>query len=539
MSKFQKHISTFSLMMTGITSIVGSGWLLSTQKIANVAGPAGLVSWVVGALIALVVGLLFVEIGSAYPSAGGIGYYANVTHGRFCGFLTSWVNWLCIVAVPPVEAQGIIQYLSQISPFWNQFYDIPSHSLTHIGIAGAIILMFAFMLINYWSVRLFIRFNNIFTMIKIIVPLVTVAALMYSGFHPHNFTRVSDGGFMPFGFKSIFISIVSCGVVMSFNGFQAPLTFSEEIASPKTMLPLAVAGSILISLLLYLLLQVAFVGSLSHSVLAHGWQQVNFRSPYVELLLAANLQLMVMIVYVGAVVSPGVCGAAFTASGSRIMYSLSREGHLPQFLSEIHPVFKNPRNAIITTMVLGCIFLFIFRGWYQLVAVISVLHLFSYLPAPIVVISNRIKNRASHSKSRQFVLPFANILAPLLLITLSVLLFFAGWPLIPELLILVIPGICFYAYYESRTKYETPFTQTLKGVSWLILYFVGLCFIVYIGHNDSPANIISTQTSMILLVILSVVVYIYGAFYAWDRHAYIPKHQIGTDKITPDEFGIE
>src|SRR3989338_3941277 len=140
MTKFNRNISTFSLMMTGITSIVGSGWLLSTQKIANVAGPAGLVSWVVGAVIALLVGLLFVEMGSIFPSAGGIGYYANVTHGRFCGFLTSWINWLCIVAVPPVEAQGIIQYLSQLSSFWNTFYNIPTHQLTGIGIVAALVL---------------------------------------------------------------------------------------------------------------------------------------------------------------------------------------------------------------------------------------------------------------------------------------------------------------------------------------------------------------------------------------------------------------
>lgn len=525
MTKFHKHISTFSLMMTGITSIVGSGWLLSTQKIANVAGPAGLISWVVGAVIALVVGLLFVEMGSAYPSAGGIGYYANVTHGRFCGFLTSWINWLCIVAVPPVEAQGIIQYLSQLSHFWNRFYDIPSHSLTHLGIAGAIVLMFCFMLINYWSVQLFIRFNNIFTIIKIIVPLLTVGALVYSGFHPSNFTNTVDGGFMPFGLKSIFISIVSCGVVMSFNGFQAPLTFSEEISSPKTMLPIAVAGSILISLVLYLLLQVAFVGSLSPNLLMHsGWADINFRSPYVQLLLAANLQLMVITVYIGAVVSPGVCGAAFTASGSRIMFSLAREGHLPSFLSAIHPVFKNPRNAIVTTMLIGCIFLFLFRGWYQLVAVISVLHLFSYLPAPIVVIANRMKNRASLSRKSQFILPYANFLAPLLLFTLSLLLFYAGWPLIPELLILVIPGICLFLYYETKIKGEKNIFAAIKGVSWFILYFIGLCLIVFFGDNHSPGNVITTRESVIFLIILSVVVYVYGAFYTWDKRVYVPRH---------------
>lgn len=525
MSKLHKNISTFSLMMTGITTIVGSGWLLGTQKIANMAGPAGLISWVLGAFIALIVGLLYVEMGTAYPSSGGIGYYTNITHGRFCGFLTSWINWLSIVAVAPIEAQSIIQYLSQLSPFWNGFYDVPTHELTQAGIFFAVGLMVVFTFINYWSVKFFIRFNDFFTIIKIIVPLLTIVALVHSGFHPANFTNAAEGGFMPFGIKSIFISVVTCGVVMSFNGFQSPLTFSEEIKSPRTMLPLAVAGSILIALVLYLLLQIAFVGNLSPALLAHGWNGVNLRSPYVELLLAANMQIMVTIIYAGSVISPGVCGAAFIASSSRIMYSLSREGHLPHFLSRIHPKFNNPRNAIVACMLIGCIFLFMFRGWYQLVAVISVIHLFSYLPAPIVVIANRIKNRAKLSKETQFMMPFAHIAAPLLLFILSVLLFYAGWPLIPQLLILIVPGICLFLFYESKRKGDRNIFAAIKGVSWLVLYFVGLCLIVFLGDNNSGHSVLSTEYSMFCLLLLTFVTYIYGAFYAWDKRVYVSNHE--------------
>ena len=211
------------------------------------------------------------------------------------------------------------------------------------------------------------------------------------------------------------------------------------------------------------------------------------------------------------------------------MHQTHGQGHLPHFLSVIHPKFKNPRNAIIITMLVGCIFLFMYRGWYQLVAVISVLHLFSYLPAPIVVISNRIKNKASLSRTTQFIMPCAHFLAPLLLFTLSLLLFYAGWPLIPELLILVIPGICLYLYYETKFKGERNVFAAIKGVSWLILYFVGLCLIVFFGDNHSPGNVISTETSMICLIVLSLVVYFYGAFYAWDKRTFISRHETSAE----------
>lgn len=523
MIKLNKHISTFSLLMTGITAIIGSGWLLGTQKIANIAGPAGLISWGVGALVALIIGLLFVEMGTAYPSSGGIGYYTNVTHGRFCGFLTSWINWLSIVAVAPIEAQSIVQYLSQLSPHFHILYDTSSRELSHVGIASAVGLMVLFTFVNYWSVKFFIRFNNFFTVIKIFVPLLTIVALAYNGFHTHNFSIAHEGGFMPFGVKSIFVSVVTCGVVMSFNGFQSPLTFAEEIKSPRKMLPIAVAGSILIALVLYLLLQVVFIGSLNPADLVHGWNGVNFRSPYIDLLMAANMQIMVTIVYAGSVISPGVCGSAFVASGSRIMYSLAREGHLPQFLSRIHPVFKTPRNAILACMLIGCIFLFLFRGWYQLVAVISVIHLFSYVPAPIVVIANRMKNRGKVNKTNQFVMPFAHIISPVFLFVLSLLLFFAGWPLIPELLVLLIPGIFLFIYYENRNQAEKDMLAAIKGVSWLLFYFIGLCLIVYYGENPQH-SVLSMHGSLICLLILSFITYIFGAFYAWDKRKYVIRH---------------
>ena len=172
-----KGISTFSLTMTGVTTIIGSGWLLSTQKIASMAGPASLLSWGLGALIALMVGFFYIEIGSSHPSTGGIGYYSHITHGRFCGFLTSWINWLSIVAVPPIEAQAMVQYLSQLSPSFTRFYDLTSHNLTGAGIIFAFFLMLLFMMLNYWSIKLFLRFNNFFTLLKITIPILTIGAL--------------------------------------------------------------------------------------------------------------------------------------------------------------------------------------------------------------------------------------------------------------------------------------------------------------------------------------------------------------------------
>ena len=517
---FKKNISIFSLTMTGITAIIGSGWLLGTQKIAEIAGPAGLLSWAIGAFVALLVALFYIEIGSCFPSSGGIGYYSHRTHGRFCGFLTSWINWLSIVAVPPIEAQAIIQYLSQLSPSLQPLYQTSSHNLSSVGIMCALALMLLFMLINYWSVRFFIRFNNFFTIIKIIVPILTILALFMSGMHHENFGN-SVQTFMPFGWKSVLVSVVACGVVMSFNGFQSPLTFSEEIKSPKRMLPIAVIGSIVFCFLVYLLLQYVFIGAIDPKLLAQvGWAGINYRSPYVELLMLANLQIMVTLIYINSAITPGACGTAFLASGSRIMFSLSKEHHLPQALSRLHPLYHNPRNAIIMCTLIGSIFLFVFKGWYQLVAVISVIHLFSYVPAPIITIANRLKHQGLLQARDQFMAPLAVLIAPILLFILSVLLFYAAWPLTGKILIFIIPGLFFYAYYELTFYKGKDFLEMLKGASWMWLYFIGLMLISYFGNNaNTPGqNYLSTTTSLYLLAGLSLVIFVYGAYFAYTKN---------------------
>lgn len=515
---FKRNISLFSLTMTGVTTIIGSGWLLATQKIAQLAGPSAILAWCFGALIALLVGLFYVEIGSAHPSAGGIGYYSHVTHGRFCGFLTSWINWLSIVAVAPLEAQATIQYLSQMSPAMMHLFDMHSHNLSPIGIVIAIGFMLLFMLVNYWSVQFYVRFNNIFTIIKIAVPILTIVVLFAHGFHAQNFGH-NEQTMMPGGVRAIFVSVIAGGVIMSFNGFQLPMNFSQEIKSPKKMLPIAIAGSIIFTLILYVLLEAVFIGSIDPAKIAQvGFAGLDFRSPYVDLLMLANLQIMVTLIYAGSAIAPGVCAVTFLASSSRILYALSDNKHLPPFFSVLHPKYRTPRNALVSCTIMGCLFLLLFKGWYQLVAVISAVHVFSYVAAPVITISNRIKHKEILKAKDQFILRGAPILAPILLFILSCLLFYAAWPLSTEMLILILPGLCFYFYYEHIYHKDSPFLKSFKGASWLIFYMIGISVITFLGNRPYAAqNLINTETSMILLAVLSLGIYIYGAFFALER----------------------
>lgn len=508
---FKKNMSTFSLMMTGITSILGSGWLLATQKISNIAGPAGILAWVIGMVVAILIALFCIEVGTANPSAGGIGSYSVVTHGRFSGFLTQWVNWLSVLAVPAVEAQAIVQYLSKASPYFTGWYDMHNHVLSATGIFMAILLMIFFLMINFWGLTLFIRFNNLITVIKILIPLLTIFCLFMSGFHKGDFGH-NVSQFAPYGYSSIGYAVISCGVIMSFNGFQLPLNFSEEINNPKRQLPIAIIGSILVTFVIYLLLQIVFIAGVDPAKLIHGWQGVNYRSPYVELLLAANLHLMSLAVMSTSAIAPAACGGAFIASGSRILYNLSRSRQLPGALGQLDEKYHSPRAAIIVNTVLGCIFLFMFKGWAQLVAVISALHVFSYISTPVVAVSyrNLVEKQPELSNKNQFKLPFIKSLSLVVMFVLAVLMFLSGFATIKDILFLLIPGILFFFYYDNKSNNSNLFEAVKKG-SWIIFFIVGLTVICYLGDNKEPhAAYLTMPVCIVLLAILSCLSYTFG-----------------------------
>ena len=77
---------------------------------------------------------------------------------------------------------------------------------------------------------------------KIAIPVITIFALVLTAFHPHNFTS-EGGGFMPFGWKGVFLAVASGGVIFSYLGFEQAIQLGGESQNPRRNIPLAVIGS--------------------------------------------------------------------------------------------------------------------------------------------------------------------------------------------------------------------------------------------------------------------------------------------------------
>lgn len=200
----KKSLGFWSLAATGIGSVIGSGWLLAANAAANFAGPAAIVSWLIGGGLMLLIALVFAELGMVRPESGGLVRYPLYTNGRLAASIVGWAMWLSYVGNPPSEASAVVQYAST---WWGGVYDSSAHKLTALGIGVAIGLMAVFVLINILGVEAFARANNALTSIKIIVPALTVILLLVSGFDHSSkagglHDNIATSGFAPYGMSA-------------------------------------------------------------------------------------------------------------------------------------------------------------------------------------------------------------------------------------------------------------------------------------------------------------------------------------------------
>ena len=65
----RREVGTFALMLTGLGSIIGSGWLFGAWRASQLAGTGAVWAWVIGALVATAVALTYAEMGAMFPES--------------------------------------------------------------------------------------------------------------------------------------------------------------------------------------------------------------------------------------------------------------------------------------------------------------------------------------------------------------------------------------------------------------------------------------------------------------------------------------
>ena len=515
-SPIRRDVGPMALMFTGLGSIIGSGWLFGAWNAARLAGPGAIWAWVLGAAIIMTIALTYAELGAMFPETGGMVRYGHYSHGSLVGFVAGWANWIAIVSVIPVEAEASVQYMSGWKWQWAQdLYHVTAGKgeLSHTGLGIAAVLVVMYFLLNFWSVKLFARSNTVITIVKLVIPAATGVALIASGFHSENLSVGAHGGTHANDFAAILTAVATAGIVFSFNGFQSPVNLAGEARNPGRSIPFAIIGAILIATVVYVLLQIAYLGAVPPDLLAKaGWHGINFSSPFAELAVIVNLNWLAILLYADAFVSPSGTGMTYTASTARMIYGMERNGTLPKILGRIDPKWGVPRPAMWLNLAVSFLFLFFFRGWDSLAAVISVATIISYLTGPVSVMTLR---RTAPELHRPFRLAGLPIIAGVAFIMSAELLYWAKWPRTGEIILLMVVALPVYLYYQYKSGWHD-FGRQMKGAWWLVFYLIALAVVSRIGSSKfGGLDLIPYGWDLAVVAVIGLVFFLWGVKSGW------------------------
>lgn len=511
----RRDLGPLALMFTGLGSIIGSGWLFGAWHAAQLAGPGAIYAWLLGAVIILFIALTYAELGAMFPESGGMVRYGHYSHGSLVGFIGGWANWIAIVSVIPVEAEASVQYMASWPWQWAQdLYSVSSGhgELSTTGLMLAAVLVVVYFLLNFWGVKLYARSNSTITIFKLVVPALTAIALMLSGFHSENFTVGITGEDHSISISAILTAVAISGIVFSFNGFQSPVNLAGEAHNPGRSVPFGVIGSIIIATVIYLLLQVAFLGAVPPEYLHEGWAGLEYSSPFAQLALALNLNWLAFLLYADAFVSPSGTGATYTATTARMIYGIQRNGSLPAMFGHVHPKFGIPRPAMWLNLAVSFIFLFFFRGWGTLAAVISVATIISYLTGPVSVMALR---RTAPELYRPLRIRGLSVLAALAFIFATELLYWAKWPRTGEIMLLIVAALPIYIYYQAKQGWKG-FSRHFRGSLWLLCFLPVLAAVSWAGSDRfGGQGYLPYGWDLAVVAVIGLVFFLWGVSAGW------------------------
>ena len=522
----RRDVGVIGLLFASVGSIIGSGWLFGALTATQLAGPAAILSWLIAAVMILLIGLVFAELGTMFPVSGGVVRFPHLAYGSFASYTTGWILWVAVATTAPIEVEGALQYATRYAPLTKKHIvsGEPVHTLTGLGYAVAVVGMALFVVINYFGIRWFARINNVAVWWKLGVITLAIVAFLVTSFHTKNF---SSHGFATDGAHGVFTAIATGGIVFSYLGFRQGIELAGESRNPRRNIPIAVIGSVLITGVIYVALQIAFIGAVRPSDLSksHGWTNLDFANDFGPLAAIASiigLGWLATVLYVDAIISPADTGLIYTTVTGRVSYAMGRNGNAPRILARTTPRGV-PLVSLFVTFVVGLIVFLPFPSWQQLVGFVTSATVLSFGAGTLTLGALR---RELPDHERTFKVPFGDVLPFLALYASNLIVYWAGWDVDWKLFVAVLFGFVLLGVFHLTGKGDMPAMDWRSGLTWTAPWLGGLALISYLGdYPDKSKHVGNTGTigfgwGFVVVLALTAVVYVLA------QRVRLPRHRV-------------
>jgi amino acid transporter len=253
------------------------------------------------------------------------------------------------------------------------------------------------------------------------------------------------------------------GVVFALQGFEQAIQLGGEARDPQRDVARAVIVAMLVGTVIYILLEIAFIGGLNPHDIAGGWAHPVPKGdfgPYATIASAAGAGWLAYILYVDAFVSPAGTGLVYLGTSSHLMYAMGRQRTLPMVLSRVTGRGV-PLWSVVLAFVIGELAFLPFPSWQSLVGLVTSATAIMYAFAPVSLAALR---RRDADRARPYRLPAAGILAPAGFVFANLVIYWSGFETSWRLLAAIVVGHLLFAahWWHSRRHEPAPLSSTSR-----------------------------------------------------------------------------
>lgn len=442
---------TAILLVAGI--IIGSGVF---KKIAPMSAALMdknyiLLAWLLAGIITLLGAFNVAGLATMTDESGGIYEYLRLSFGNFFSFISGWTAFLIggsgsIAALAFIFAESV-NYLIPLPHLFSssQNISVGNFVFPFASASVKILAVFAILLltgVNILGAKKGGNLNNLLTAAKVGgILLLIVAGLSFS--HALPATNSSTVSVNTNIFSGILAAMLSA--FWAYDGWFLVGNVSGEIKNPKRNVPIALVAGVGISIILYLLLNEAFMHVLPLSVLAN-ISEDNIAALEVAGAIAGNAGVVAIALLI-IVCTFGALNAIIIAY-PRLYYRMAQEKFFPKSFSFVHPRFRTPYLGLIYSMIWSCVL--VISGTFDTLTnmIIFTEFFFSGLMA-VAVIKMKRKGKIT---ARVILYP----LSPILFVLFSLALLINTFMVMPKQsavgLLFILSGVPVYFYYKKKKK---------------------------------------------------------------------------------------
>lgn len=441
-----RRLTSGQLAMIAIGGAIGTGLFLGSGLAIGLAGPAVLISYAIGGVIALLLMGCLAEMTVAHPTSGSFGDLAEHYLGPWAGFVVRYAYWSALVLAVGTELTAVAIYMQ----FW-----LP----TMPGWIWMLLFGTALLLVNAASVGLFGTVEYIFSAIKIVAilgflllgSLVVARAPAGSAIGLANY--VSHGGFLPHGLGGLWGAVIVS--IFSYLSIEMIAVAAGEAVDPERAIVRAFRATML-------RLAIFYLGTLALMLAIVPWTEAGTASsPFVAVMLAIGIPggagLLNAVVLIAAL--SAMNSQLYTAT--RMMFSLARARQAPRRLGRVSPAGVPLMALLVSALgIAPATLLYLFepqRAFGIMIGISAFGAMFAWMMIFLTHLAFRRRSGAGEHGFRMWGYPFTSI-----------------------------AGAAAMAAILLSTPFTGPFASTLLyGVPFLVLLSLSYLFV----RRTSPDNL--------------------------------------------------